>query len=75
MKDKLKEFAQFLLRCVLAGGIILICAGIIYGVVWCLVALTGKEPMEGYSFWYQYVEAGFWIGFVAIVKDLKGLWD
>lgn len=78
MKDKLKEFAQFLFRCVLAGLIILICAGIvygiIYGIVWCLVALTGKEPMEGYNFCYQYIVVGFWIGFFALVKDLKACW-
>ena len=71
MKSKLKEFAQFLFRCALAGIIILICTGIIYGAVWCLSVLTGKAPMEGYNFWYQYVQAGFWIGFFAVVKDLK----
>ncbi len=74
MKSKLKEFAQFLFRCALAGIIILICTGIIYGVVWCLSALTGKAPMEGYNFGYQYVQAGFWIGFFAVVKDLKEFW-
>ena len=74
MKSKLKEFAQFLFRCALAGIIILIYTGIIYGVVWCLSALTGKAPMEGYNFWYQYVQAGFWIGFFAVVKDLNEFW-
>lgn len=71
MKSKLKEFAQFLFRCALAGLVILIYTGIIYGVFWCLSALTGATPMEGYSFWYQYVQAGFWIGFFTMVKDLK----
>ena len=74
MKSKLKEFAQFLFRCALAGIVILICTGISYGVFWCLSALTGKAPMEGYSFWYQYVRTGFWIGFFAVVKDLKEFW-
>lgn len=74
MKNKLKEFMQFLLRCVLAGGIILICAGIIYGIIWSLVALTGIAPKEDYTFWNQYVQAGFWIGFFAIVRDLKEFW-
>ena len=74
MKSKLKEFAQFLFRCALAGIVILICTGIIYGVVLGLVALTGKAPVEGYNFWYQYVQAGFWIGFFAVVKDLKEVW-
>jgi len=74
MKNKLKEFAQFLFRCVLAGIIILICAGIIYGVVCGLSALTGIAPREDYTFWNQYVQAGFWIGFFAIVKDLKEFW-
>ena len=74
MKNKLKEFAQFLFRCVLAGLVILICAGIIYGVVWCLVALTGKEMQGDYTFWNQYIQAGFWIGFFAVVKDLKEFW-
>ena len=74
MKSKLKEFVQFLFRCALAGIVILICTGIIYGVFWCLSTLTGKAPMEGYSFWYQYVQTGFWIGFFAGVKDLKEFW-
>ena len=74
MKSKLKEFAQFLFRCALAGIVILICTGIIYGVFWCLSALTGVAPMESYSFWYQYVQTGFWIGFFALVKDLKEFW-
>ena len=74
MKDKLKEFAQFLLRCALAGVIILICAGIIYGVIWCVSALTGIAPREDYNFWNQYIEVGFCIGFFAMVKDLKELW-
>ena len=74
MKDSLKEFAQFLFRCALAGIVILICAGIIYGMFWCLCALTGVAPMEGYSFGYQYVQAGFWIGFFAVVKDLREYW-
>ncbi len=74
MKNKLKEFAQFLFRCVLAGIVILICAGIIYGVVWCLSALTGITPREDYNFWNQYVQVGFWIGFFAIVRDLKEFW-
>ena len=74
MKDVLKEFAFFIFRCALAGIVILICTGIIYGVVLGLVALTGKAPVEGYNFWYQYVQAGFWIGFFAVVKDLKELW-
>ena len=73
MKNKLKEFAQFLFRCVLAGIVILICAGIIYG-MWGLSALTGIAPKEDYTFWNQYVQAGFWIGFFAIVKDLKEFW-
>lgn len=75
MKNKLKEFAQFLFRCILAGLIILICAGIIYGVIWCLSVLTGIAPKEDYTFWNQYVQAGFWIGFFAIVKDLKEFWE
>ena len=75
MKSKLKEFAQFLFRCALAGIIILVYTVIIYGVVLGLVALTGKAPMEGYSFWYQYVETGFWLGFFAVVKDLKEFWE
>ena len=74
MKDKLKEFAQFLFRCILAGIVILICTGIIYGTFWCLVALTGKELQEDYNFWYQYAQVGFWIGFFAIVRDLKEYW-
>ena len=74
MKSKLKEFAQFLFRCALVGIIILICTGIIYGVVLGLVALTGKAPVEGYSFGYQYVQIGFWIGFFFMVRDLKELW-
>ena len=74
MKDKLKEFAFFLFRCALAGLVILVCTLIIYGVVLGLVALTGKAPVEGYNFWYQYVQAGFWIGFFAVVKDLKEYW-
>ena len=74
MKNKLKEFIQFLFRCILAGIVILICAGIIYGVVWCLSALTGITPREDYNFWNQYVQVGFWIGFFAIVKDLKEFW-
>ena len=75
MKDKLKEFMQFLLRCVLAGIVILIAAGIIYGIIWGLSALTGIAPKEDYTFWNQYVQAGFWIGFFAIVRDLKEFWD
>ena len=71
MKDKLKEFAYFLVRCALAGLAILVCTLIIYGGVLGLVALTGKAPVEGYNFWHQYVQAGFWIGFFAVVKDLK----
>ena len=74
MKDKLKEFAYFLFRCILAGLIILVVAGIIYGVILGLVALAGIEPQDNYSFWYQYVQAGFWIGFFAVVKDLKEFW-
>ena len=74
MKDKLKEFAQFLFRCILAGLIILICAGIVYGIVWCLIALIGVTPKEDYTFWNQYIVVGFWIGFFAIVKDLKACW-
>ena len=74
MKSKLKEFAYFLFRCALAGIVILICTGIVYGVVYALVVFTGKAPMEGYSFWYQYLQAGFWIGFFAMVKDLKEYW-
>ena len=71
MKDKLKEFAYFLVRCALAGLVILVCTLIIYGVVLGLVALTGKAPVEGYNFWYQYVQAGCWVGLFAVVKDLK----
>ena len=74
MKEILKEFAYFLFRCALAGLVILVCTLIIYSVVLGLVALTGKAPMEGYSFWYQYVQVGFWIGFFAMVKDLKEFW-
>ena len=74
MKDKLKEFAYFLFRCVLAGLVILVCTLIIYGAVLGLVALTGKAPVGGYNFWYQYVQAGFWIGFFAVVRDLKEFW-
>ena len=74
MKDVLKEFAFFIFRCILAGIVILIYTGIIYGVFWCLSALTVVAPMEGYSFWYQYVQTGFWIGFFAMVKDLKEFW-
>lgn len=74
MKNKLKEFMQFLFRCALAGGIILICAGIIYGIIWSLSALTGIAPKEDYNFWNQYVQAGFCVGFFAIVKDLKEYW-
>ena len=74
MKSKLKEFAFFIFRCALAGIVILICAGIIYGVILGLVALAGKASMEGYSFWHQYVQTGFWIGFFALVKDLKEYW-
>ena len=74
MKDKVKEFAYFLFRCALAGLVILVYTLIIYGVVLGLVALTGKAPVEGYNFWYQYVQAGFWIGFFAVVKDLKEFW-
>ena len=74
MKDKLKEFAFFIFRCILAWIVILICTGIIYGVFWCLSALTGVAPMEGYSFGYQYVQAGFWIGFFALVGHLKEFW-
>ena len=74
MKDKLKEFAFFLFRCVLAGLVILVCTLIIYGVVYALVAMTGIEPQDNYSFWYQYVQTGFWIGFFAVVKDLKEYW-
>lgn len=72
MKDKLKEFAFFLFRCALAGLIILVCTLIIYGVILGLVAMTGIEPQDNYSFWYQYAQVGFWIGFFAVVKDLKG---
>lgn len=74
MKTKLKEFAQFLFRCALAGIVILICAGIIYGIIWSLSALTGITPKEDYTFLNQYVQAGFWIGFFAIVRDLKEFW-
>ena len=70
MKNKLKEFAQFLFRCILAGLVILICAGIIYGVIWCFSVILGVAPREDYTFWNQYVQAGFWLGFFAIVKDL-----
>ena len=74
MKDKVKEFTYFIFRCVLAGLVILVCTLIIYGVVLGLVAMTGIEPQDNYSFWYQYVQAGFWIGFFAVVKDLKEYW-
>ena len=74
MKSKLKEFAYFLFRCALAGIVILIFSGIIYGVFWCLSALTGVAPMAGYSFGHQYVQTGFWIGFFAVVRDLKEFW-
>ena len=47
MKSKLKEFAQFLFRCALAGLVILVCTILIYSVVLGLVALTGKAPLEG----------------------------
>ena len=50
MKNKLKEFAQFLFRCILTGIIILVCAGIIYGVIWGLSILTGIAPREDYNF-------------------------
>lgn len=74
MKEILKEFAHFLFRCALAGLVILVCTILIYSVVYALVALIGKAPMEGYSFWYQYLQTGFWIGFFAMVKDLKKCW-
>ena len=74
MKNKLKEFIQFLLRCVLAGGILLIGAGIIYGVVCGTAYLIGTTPRDDYSFWYQYIQVGFWIGFFAVVRDLKEFW-
>ena len=74
MKSKLKEFAYFLVRCALAGLVILVCTLIIYGVVLGLSALTGVALMEGYSFGYQYVQLGFWIGFFAVVRALKELW-
>ena len=74
MKSKLKEFAYFLVRCALAGLVILVCTLIIYGGVLGLVAMTGIEPQDNYNFWYQYVQAGFWIGFFAVVKDLKEFW-
>ena len=74
MKSKLKEFAQFLFRCALAGLVILVCTILIYSVLYALIAFTGKAPMGGYSFWYQYVQTGFWIGFFAMVKDLKEYW-
>ena len=74
MKDKLKEFAFFLFRCALAGLVILVCTLIIYGMVLGLVVMTGIEPQDNYSFWYQYVQVGFWIGFFALVKDLKEFW-
>ena len=51
MKDKLKEFAFFLFRCILAGLVILVCTLIIYGVVLGLVALTGIKPPVNYNFW------------------------
>ena len=74
MKADLKEGAFFMFRCALAGLIILVVAGIIYGVVLGLVAMTGIEPRDNYSFGYQYLQAGFWIGFFALVKDLKEYW-
>ena len=71
MKDVLKEFVFFIFRCILAGLIILVVTGIIYGVIFALVALAGIEPQDNYSFWYQYVQTGFWIGFFALVGHLK----
>ena len=74
MKEQLKEFAYFLVRCALAGLVILVCTLIIYGVVLGLAAMTGIEPQDNYSFWYQYVQTGFWIGFFVMVKDLNEFW-
>ncbi len=74
MKDKLKEFAFFLFRCILVGLVILVCALTIYGVVLGLVIMTGIEPQDNYNLWYQYVSVGFWMGFFALVKDLKEYW-
>ena len=74
MKSKLKEFAFFIFRCILAGLVILVIAGIIYGVILGLVAMAGTEPQDNYSFGYHYLQAGFWIGFFAVVKDLKEFW-
>ena len=74
MKDKLKEFAYFLFRCILVGLYILVCTLIIYGMVLGLVVLTGIEPQDNYNFWYQYLQVGFFIGFFTLVKDLKGYW-
>ena len=74
MKADLKEGAFFMFRCALAGLIILVVAGIIYGVILGLVAMVGKASMEGYSFGYHYLQAGFWIGFFALVGHLKEYW-
>ena len=74
MKDKLKEFAFFMFRGALAGLIILLVAGIIYGVIYALVVMTGIEPQDNYSFGYYYLQAGFWIGFFALVGHLKEYW-
>lgn len=74
MKTKLKEFAQFLFRCILSGIVILLCVGIIYSVIWCFSVILGEEPMKDFSFWYQYVQVGFWIGFFAVARDLKEFW-
>ena len=74
MKDVLKEFAFFIFRCILAGLIILVVTGILYGVILGLVAMTRVEPQDNYSFGYHYLQVGFWIGFFALEGRLKEYW-
>lgn len=78
MSTKIKDFAirflKFLVRVLLAGVVILICAGIIYGIIFGMSQLIGKPISEDYSFYKQYIEVGFFIGLFALVDDVKSLW-
>ena len=74
IKDLTIRLLKFFARIALAGLVILICAGIIYGIVFGLSQLTGKPMPEEYTFYKQYMEAGFFIGLFALADEVKSLW-
>ena len=74
MKALLIRGLKFIARLIIAGSIIGIVAGIIYGGTYVVSYLAGVVPSGGYTFTQQYYEVGFCLALVALSDEVKEYW-